>query len=43
MLQHKQIPQIVHETIPYDGMILKGLFVVGFLIALWTIFEEGAS
>ena len=43
MLQHKQIPQIVHEAMPYDGTILKILLIVGFLIALWTIFEEGAS
>ena len=43
MLEHTQIRQIVHEAMPYDGTILKILLIVGFLIALWTIFEEGAS
>jgi hypothetical protein len=28
---------------PYDGTILKILMIVGLILALWTIFEEGAS
>ena len=39
----QRTPQIVHETMPYEGTILKILLVAGIIIAVWTLLEEGAS